>query len=292
MTPVDPAETRKGLAAALACFAMWGVFGLYFKLLAALPAPEVLAHRILGGALFAFLLLALRGGLAEVRQVLVDWRRLRLLTASALCIAVNWGLFIWAVANGRALESSMGYFIFPLMSVLLGRLVFNERLGRRQGAAVAVVAAGVGWMILRGHGVPWLALMLAVSFAGYGLLRKLVPVSALGGLLIEALLLAPAALLYLVVTGGGEVPRAGVATQAVIALAGPVTAVPLVLFAVAARRLKMSTIGLLMYLNPTLQMLVAVFAFGEPFTAVHAVVFAAIWVGLALYSWPGRASPH
>ena len=265
---------------------MWGLFGLYFKVLAGIPALEVLSHRILGGALFALMLLAARGGLGEVRAIVADWLRLRLLIVSALFIAVNWGLFIWAIAQGRALEASMGYFIYPLLSVLLGRLVFRERLGNRQVAAVAAVGAGIAWMIFRGQGVPWLALLLGISFAGYGLMRKTIPVSALGGLVIEAALLAPAAIVYLALAGGGVVPHSDGATQAVIALAGPVTAVPLALFAVAARRLRMATIGLLMYLNPTLQMLVAVFAFGEAFTTIHAVVFAAIWSGLVLYSWP------
>lgn len=269
---------------------MWGVFGLYFKMLAGVPALEVLSHRILGGAVFALVLLALRGGLGEVRTILADWRRIRLLMVSAVFIAVNWGLFIWAISHGRALEASMGYFIYPLMSVLLGRLVFQERLGFRQVAAVAVVGCGVAWMIVRGQGLPWLALLLAASFAGYGLMRKTIPVSALGGLVIEAAVLAPAAILYLAVVGGGVVPHADGGIQAVIALAGPVTAVPLALFAVAARRLRMATVGFLMYLNPTLQMLVAVFVFGEPFTTVHAVVFAAIWSGLVLYSWPKKQS--
>ena len=259
---------------------MWGLFGLYFKVLAGIPALEVLSHRILGGALFALMLLAARGGLGEVRAIVADWLRLRLLIVSALFIAVNWGLFIWAIAQGRALEASMGYFIYPLLSVL------RERLGNRQVAAVAAVGAGIAWMIFRGQGVPWLALLLGISFAGYGLMRKTIPVSALGGLVIEAALLAPAAIVYLALAGGGVVPHSDGATQAVIALAGPVTAVPLALFAVAARRLRMATIGLLMYLNPTLQMLVAVFAFGEAFTTIHAVVFAAIWSGLVLYSWP------
>ena len=281
-------EARLGLLAALGCFAMWGVFGLYFKQLAAVPAAEVLCHRILGGALVALILLAFRGGLGEVTEILGDRRRIWPLVASALFIAINWGVFIWAVAAGRALEASMGYFIFPLLSVLLGRVVFHERLSRRQGLAIAVVAAGILWMVARGPGVPWLALALAASFAGYGFCRKTIAVSALGGLLIEALVLSPAALAYLAVEGGGLAPALDAHTMALLALAGPVTAVPLALFALAARRLGMATIGLLMYLNPTLQMLVAVFLLGEPFTATHAVVFAAIWSGILLYSWPSR----
>jgi chloramphenicol-sensitive protein RarD len=153
---------------------------------------------------------------------------------------------------------------------------------------VGVVAAGVAWLVLRGEGFPWVALVLAVSFAGYGLLRKTTPVGALTGLLVETILLAPLAVLYLALHGGGEAPGLGAGTIGLLALAGPVTALPLVLFAYGARRLKLSTLGLMMYINPTVQMLLAVYAYGEPFTSAHAVTFIAIWAGLGLYSWPER----
>ena len=279
---------RQGVAAALGAYLSWGLFGLYFKALAGLPAAEVLAHRVLGGALFALILLVAVRQTGEVREILADRKRLRQLAASSLAIAVNWGLFIWAVAHGRALEASMGYFIFPLVSVVLARLALKEKLDRRRQVAVAVVAAGVGWMVLRGHGVPWVALGLAASFGAYGLIRKVAPVSALAGLFIEAALLAPLALLYLIWAKGGAVLHADGGTQALLALAGPVTAIPLALFATAARRLPLATIGLLMYVNPSIQMAVAVWVFGESFTAAHAVTFAAIWTGLAVYSWPVR----
>jgi chloramphenicol-sensitive protein RarD len=286
-----PAESaRRGAAAALAAYLLWGVFGLYFKALAGLPAPEVLAHRILGGALFALLLLVAAGRAGEVWAIVADTRRLRALAASALAISVNWGLFIWAVGHGRALEASMGYFIFPLVSVVLARVVLGEVLDRRRLVAVAIVAAGVAWLVVRGHAMPWVALVLAASFGAYGLIRKTVPVSALAGLFIEAALLAPVAVIYLVWAGGGAAPAADGRTLALLAVAGPVTAVPLVLFAFAARRLRLSTIGLLMYVNPTIQMAVAVWVFGETFTVSHAVAFAAIWAGLAVYSWPSRRS--
>lgn len=278
-------HSRSGALAALGAFMLWGVFGLYFKALAAIPAPEILAHRILGGALFAVLLMAAFGGFSETRAILGDRSRLLRLGASALAIAVNWGLFVWAVAHGRALEASLGYYIYPLVAVLLGRLLLGETMTRRQGGAVLLVAAGVGWQVSHGDGVPWLALLLAVSFGAYGLLRKTIAVPALAGLLVETAWLAPLALAYLLVMGGGAAPELGGDTLALLALAGPVTAVPLALFAFGARRLKLSTIGLMMYLNPTLQMLVAVFILGETFTAAHAVTFATIWAGLALYAW-------
>jgi len=231
---------------------------------------------------------ALTGGMGEVRAVIADRRLLRPLVASSLAIGINWGLFIWAVAHARALEASMGYFIFPLVSVVLARIVLGERMNRRRQAAVGVVALGVGWLVLRGPGVPWLALTLAISFGAYGLLRKTTPVQSLTGLLVETALLAPLAALYLAVAEGGAAPGLGGGTIGLLALAGPVTAIPLWLFACGARRLKLSTLGLMMYVNPSVQMLLAVFVYGETFTAAHAIAFAAIWVGLALYSWPER----
>ncbi|MGE5514297.1 MAG: EamA family transporter RarD [Bacteroidota bacterium] len=287
---MDTSSTRSGALAAFGAFLLWGVFGLYFKAVGAVPAAEILAHRILGGAVFAALLMAVFGGFAETRAILTDRSRLLRLGASAVAIAINWGVFVWAVAHGRALEASLGYYIYPLVSVLLGRILLGERLSRRQWGAIVLVALGVGWQVSHGSGVPWVALVLALSFGAYGLLRKTIAVPALAGLMVETVWLIPLAVGYLLLQGGGEAPQAGGGTLALLALAGPVTAVPLALFAYGARRLRLSTIGLMMYLNPTVQMLVAVFALGETFTPAHAVTFAAIWAGVALYAWPQRAN--
>lgn len=286
---VPSADSRAGTLAAFGAFLCWGLFGLYFKALAGLPAAEVLAHRVLGGALFAVVLVVAIGGLADVRRLLADRSALLRLGASAIAIAINWGVFVWAVAHGRALEASLGYYIYPLVSVLLGRLLLGEQLSRRQWGAIALVAVGVGWQVSHGSGMPWVALVLALSFGAYGLLRKTIAVPALAGLLVETLWLAPLAVGYLALAGGGIAPQAGTATIGLLALAGPLTAVPLALFAYGARRLRLSTIGLMMYMNPTVQMLVAVFALGETFTSAHAVTFAAIWAGVALYAWPQRS---
>lgn len=285
---MEPA--RSGAFAALAAFLCWGVFGIYFHALGAVPAAEVLAHRILGGALFALLFQLAWGRLGEIRAALTDAKVLRGLLASSVAIAVNWGLFIWATAHGRALEASLGYFIFPLISVVLARVVLGERLSGRQGVAVALAALGVVWLMVAGTGLPWVALVLAFSFGAYGLLRKTIVVGAMAGLFVEALVLVPLALAYLLWTGGGAVVRGDAGPQAIalIAVAGPLTAIPLALFAYGARRLRLSTLGLMMYINPTVQMLVAVFLFGEAFTQAHMVAFAAIWCGLCLYSWPTR----
>ncbi|MGE4281286.1 MAG: EamA family transporter RarD [Magnetospirillum sp.] len=282
-------ESRAGALAALGAFLCWGVFGIYFKALSHVPAPEVLAHRILGGAVFALLFQVVWGRLSEIKAALSDAKVRRGLMLSSLAIGINWGFFIWAVANGRALEASLGYFIFPLVSVALARLVLKETLTPRQMVAVACAGLGVGWMVVGGGGVPWMALILAFSFGAYGLLRKTIVVGAMAGLFVEAVLLAPLALIYLLWKGAdGVIPAGDSATIALILVAGPLTAIPLALFAYGARRLKLSTLGLMMYINPTLQMLVAVFVFGESFTWAHGIAFGAIWLGLAIYSWPVR----
>lgn len=282
-------DGRAGALAALGAFLCWGVFGIYFKALGHVPAPEVLAHRILGGALFALLFQAVWGRLGEITAALRDAKVRNGLMLSSLAIGVNWGFFIWAVANGRALEASLGYFIFPLVSVALARLVLKESLSPRQLAAVVLAGLGVGWLVLGGGGLPWVALILAFSFGAYGLLRKTIVVGAMAGLFVEAVLLAPLAVLYLLWRGAeGVVPFGDGVTLALILVAGPLTAIPLALFAYGARRLKLSTLGLMMYINPTVQMLVAVFVFGETFTTAHGIAFGAIWLGLAVYSWPAR----
>lgn len=287
---METSSTRSGVLAAFGTFLCWGLFGLYFKALGALPTAEVLAHRVLGGAIFTLLVLAGSGKMSELRAVLADRRMVLRLGVSALAVALNWGAFMWAVVHGRALEGSLGYYIFPLISVLLGRVFLGEHLSARQLAAIGLVSVGVGWMVWRGPGVPWLALAVASTFAVYGLLRKTIAVPALAGLLVETVWLAPLAMVYLLVEGGGEAFAMGGRILALLTLAGPITAVPLALFAFGARRLKLSTVGLMMYMNPTVQMLVAVFALGESFTPAHAVTFAAIWAGVALYAWPRRNS--
>jgi chloramphenicol-sensitive protein RarD len=279
-------EGTRGAVAALGAYLIWGLFPLYFNTLAALPPVEVLANGVIGSAIFSFAVLAFTGGLGAVRSVAADWRQLRPLVASSLALGLNWGLFIWAVTHGRALECSMGYFIFPLVSLVLACVVLGERVSRRRQAAIAVMTLGVVWLVFSGQGFPWVALTLAASFGAYGLLRKTTPVPELAGLLIETAILSPFAALYLVSQGGGVGFSVGAGTAGLLLLAGPVTAIPLWLFAYGARRLSLSTVGLMMYLNPAIQMLTAVFVFHEAFTVVHGVAFGAIWTGLALYSWP------
>ena len=274
------------MAAAASAYLIWGLFPLYFHALQGVPAGEVLAHRVAWSALF---MAALVTALRRWPTVLVQLRRpgaMRTLTASALLISTNWLVYIWAVQSGRVLEASLGYFITPLVSVLLGVVFLREPLSRRQVAAVALAAAGVLWMVLRVGKVPWVALTLAGSFGLYGLLRKQVPVDAVAGLLAEVAVLAPLAvgwLLWLTWRGAGHLGSSPGVT-ALLTLTGVVTAVPLLLFAMGVRRLSLATAGLLLYLNPTTQFALAVWRFGETFTVSHAIAFGCIWASLALYS--------
>jgi len=272
-----------GVAYAAAAYLTWGLFPLYFRALAGVPAPEVLAHRIVWSLVF---LVALVTALGRWRGVLLQLRSpgtLSTLAVTAVLISSNWLTYIWAVNSGRVLEASLGYFVNPLVTVLLGVVFLRDRLTPRQIAAVALAAAGVLALVVRAGRVPWVALVLAVTFGLYGLLRKRVPIEAIAGLLGEVAVLAPLALLYLATLGTGHFGAAPGHT-ALLAASGVVTAMPLIWFAQGVRRLRLSTIGLLQYLNPTMQFSIAVFLFGERFTAAHAVAFGCIWASLALYT--------
>lgn len=284
--PETTPPRRGGLPWAVAAYLAWGLFPLYFRLLAGIPPLEILAHRILWSAAFlALLLTGLRrwGAAAELFRAP---RRLLLLGASALLLSLNWLIFIWAVNAGHVLDSSLGYFINPLVNVLLGVLFLRERLTRPQLVAVGLAAAGVLALVVRAGHVPWVALSLAVTFGGYGLLRKVGRADAMAGLFVETLLLAPLAGGFLAwLSGSGEGHFAAGGRQALLlALAGAVTAIPLIWFAMGVQRLRLSTVGLLQYISPSMQFLVAVFAFGEAFTPAHGVAFGCIWVSLAVYS--------
>jgi chloramphenicol-sensitive protein RarD len=286
MTTSAKRQQSAGVAAAASAYLMWGLFPLYFHALQGVPASEVLAHRVAWSALFMGALVTV---LRRWPSVLVQLGRpgsMKTLTASALFISTNWLVYIWAVQSGRVLEASLGYFITPLVSVLLGVLFLHEALSRRQVGAVVLAAAGVLAMVIWVGKVPWVALTLAGSFGLYGLLRKQLAVDAIAGLLAEVAVLAPMAvgwLLWLAWRGEGHLGSAPGVT-ALLTLTGVVTAVPLLLFAVGVRRLTLATVGLLLYVNPTTQFALAVWRFGETFTAAHAVAFGCIWASLAIYS--------
>jgi chloramphenicol-sensitive protein RarD len=284
-------SARAGTVAAVLAFLLWGLFPLYWKMLAAVPAVEVVAHRTAWGFVAMAAWVTQRGRWKDARAVASRPGTIARLAGSAVLIAVNWLLYVWAVAHDHVVEASLGYFINPLVNVLLGVLVLGERLSRAQRVAVALAAAGVAVLTV-GHGrLPWIALALAVSFGLYGLARKTVGADSVVGLLWETGLLAPLAagwLLSLEARGSGAFGAAHPGASALLALGGAVTAVPLVLFAQGARSLPLSTVGLLQYLSPSIQFLLAVLVFREPFTPAHAAAFAFIWAALAVLTWDLR----
>lgn len=285
-----PSDLRRGVLQASAAYACWGLFPLYFKALQAVPPLELLAHRIAWSLLFVAALLAAQKRWVWLGAALRDPRVLRSCAASAVLIAINWFIYIWAVVNDRIVEGSLGYFINPLVNVLLAALVLKEKLRRGQWAAVALAALGVAWLTAQAGAPPWIALALALSFGGYGLLRKTAPLGALEGLAMETLILGPialAGLAWLALQGQAAYAQAGPGTQLLLAAAGPITAIPLLLFAAGARRIPFALLGLLQYIGPTLQLLVGVLVFGEPFEPARAAGFVAIWAALGLYSAEG-----
>ena len=277
-----------GAAAAFTAFSLWGVFPIYFKAVSYIPPFEVLSHRILWTAVFVGLILLISGRMNKVRAVLKDRKLLGTLLVSSLLVSTNWLVFIWAVANDRVLESSLGYFINPLVSVALGMIFLKERLRFWQGIAVGLSILAVANLII-GHGtVPWVALTVAVTFGLYGLVRKIAVVDAYSGLFIETLVILPPVLAYLVyigVEGTGTFDITDIKETALLMMAGLMTASPLVLFALAAKRLRLATVGFFQYIAPTGHFLLAVFLYDEPFTDARKVTFGFIWLALALYSY-------
>ncbi len=274
------------LAAALA-YILWGLFPLYIKLVAHVPVLEIVLHRSLWALVFVLALLALRRQFGWLAPVLRQPRTLAIFGLSALLLGGNWLLYVWAVNNGRVLDASLGYFINPLVNVLLGFVVLHERPRPLQWAAVALAAGGVLWLAVGAGHVPWVSLLLAASFGFYGLLRKTAPLGAIEGLALETLLLAPlaaAALLWLGASGQGHFLQGDGRTDVLLLAAGPATAIPLLLFAYGARRVTLATLGLLQYLGPSIQFVLAVFLYHEPLGASRGVGFALIWAALALYS--------
>ncbi len=281
-------QSARGVAYGLAAYLWWGLCPLYFKAVSHVPAAEVLAHRIFWSLALLTLLLARRGDLGAAWRAARQPRLLLALAATTLLVAANWFIFIWAVANARVLEASLGYFINPLVNVVLGMLLLRERLRHLQWASVALAAAGVVVLGVKLGGVPAISLALAISFGLYGLVRKVIAVGGMAGLAIETALLTPAALgAFWWWHGRGDLVFGGLdrATDLLLVASGLVTALPLVWFANAARRLRYATVGFLQYTAPTLQFLLAVAVFGEPLSRVRLLSFALIWIALALYSY-------
>jgi chloramphenicol-sensitive protein RarD len=264
---------------------------LYLKALQAVPVLQITAHRLVWGCVFAFLWLRMRGEIGHVwaalREPTTRWR----LCASATLISINWITYVYGIAANRVVETSLGYFINPLVNVLLGVVLLSERLNAAQWTAVAIASAGVGWLTWTAGHPPWISLTLAFSFGLYGLVRKVIRVDSLPGFASETLLLAPLGIAYLIwcelVAGNGVMTNGSVGLYGLLVVGGPLTAIPLVLFAFGARRIPYSTVGLLQYIGPTIQLMLAVYAFGEPFHGPRVAGFVLIWTALALYAADG-----
>ena len=282
--------SRAGLLYGLGAYLIWGFLPLYFKLLTEVPPSEIVGHRIIWSVLFLAALATLWRRWSAIRAAVTTGRVLFTLTVTAFLIGVNWLVYIWAVINGHVLAGSLGYYLNPLVNVLLGVALLKERLTRAQIAAVALAAGGVAVLASGAGNDLWISLTLAFSFGLYGFLRKVAPVDSLEGLSIETVILAPLALgwvIWLNRIGEGGFGQFGTGTDALLILGGAVTAIPLLLFTAAAKRLPYSTLGFLQYIAPSLQFLLAVLAFGEALTRTHIICFGAIWGALAIFTFEG-----
>jgi chloramphenicol-sensitive protein RarD len=278
-------RVERGFLFGVAAYGLWGVLPIYFKLLKGVPAFDIVAHRVLWSLPFLTLLIIVARGWDKVRAAVTRPKTLGMLTLTALLIAGNWLLYVYAVTSGHILAASFGYYLNPLANVLLGRFVLNERLSRLQWTAVAIAAAGISVLAAGALGQLWISLTLCTTFALYGLLRKVVPADAVTGLGIETALLFPVAILWLGIRASGGAPVMGTTEMqtGLLVAAGLVSTTPLILFNAAARRLPYSTMGMLQFIAPTLQFLIAVLLYNEPFRAAHAIAFGAIWTALVLY---------
>lgn len=284
MIPTDRNRSRQGVVYGIAAYGLWGLIPLYFKAVARVAPLEVLAHRALWSFVVLAILVGLIGRWGELWRNLQNSKVARILGVSSLLIAINWLVFIYAIETNQLVQSSLGYFVAPLVTVLLGVVFLRERLRPYQIVSLVLIAAGV--LVLTGMvgRFPWISIVLALSIAFYGLLRKITPVDSLMSITVETLIMSPLALAYigyLVVTS--ETTGQRPAMWGLLMLAGPVTAVPLLLFGSATRRLRLSTMGFLQYLTPTMQFLLAVVVFGEPFSLPQVISFTCIWVAVLVY---------
>ncbi|HEX2686968.1 MAG TPA: EamA family transporter RarD [Kofleriaceae bacterium] len=280
-------EYRRGLVYGFATYVVWGIVPLYWSLMNEVSPLEILAHRVVWGLVALAGIVGITGAMPAVRAALADRRTVAVMGVSGALILINWGIFIGAVSAGQLLDASLGYFVAPLVSVGLGTLVLHERMRVLQWLAIGLAVAGVVILSWRVGHVPWISLVLAVSFASYALVRKLARVESLAGSTIETLLLTPPAVLYLAILaahGGGHLGHARVGTQLLLLSTGVVTAVPLLSFASAARRIPLSTVGFLQFLAPTEQFVLALVVYGQSFARDQLIAFGCIWLGLIAFS--------
>jgi chloramphenicol-sensitive protein RarD len=286
---VGHCRARSGLAYGIGAYSMWGVFPIYFHLLSEVPPWVVLCHRIFWSVLFLGVVVSVRREWGSIRLILRHRRNVLLLLGGGVLIALNWLIFIYSVTSHQVLQASLGYFINPLLSVALGMIFLGERLRRWQWLAVFIAGAAVANLAIHSAALPWIALSLAATFGFYGLVRKKVDINSLHGLLIETAILLPLALVALALGPSGGMPRA---TLGILSLSGVLTAVPLLMFGAAVRRLRLSTVGFLQYIGPTLQFLVAVLVFHEPLDRAKLGSFALCWLGIAVYTIDSLMTRH
>lgn len=283
---------RLGIFYGLGAYLLWGVLPIYWKLLQHVEAMEILANRFLWSAVFVFLLLLATGKLnifmQKTKAIFSTKKTACCMVLAAIMISFNWGIFIWAVEAGRIVETSMGYYISPLMNVLFGVVFLRERLAKLQIAAVSCAAVGIGVIIVHNGGLPWVALTLPLTFAFYGLLKKIIIAQPMTSILLETLLISPLAagyLYYLSINEGTVYQSCDMNTLLLLAGAGAVTATPMLLFTACARKLPLNIVGFLQYISPSISLMIGVLIYGEPFTGTTATAFGCIWAGLALFIW-------
>ncbi|WP_079528567.1 EamA family transporter RarD [Halobacillus hunanensis] len=282
-------DNKLGILYTAGAYILWGFLPIYWKLLQQLPAFEILANRIVWSFVFMIAVVITLNKwkplIAESRRVWANKRSLIGITLASFTISLNWLTYIWAVNNNHVVEASLGYYINPLVSILLGMIVLKESFSKPQWIAFILAASGVLYMTVHFGSVPWVALLLALSFGSYGLLKKLVPLNAMFGLTIETLIVTPIALMYLMNSQGSppDIELLSI-TSLLILGSGIATAIPLLLFAAGAKRIPLSMVGFLQYFAPTIMLFLGVFLYNEPFTSVHVVSFTLIWAGLAVYT--------
>lgn len=286
-SPPAPASAKTGALAAAICYLLWGLVPLYWKQLTSVNPVELIAHRIVWSVAFLLVLVGLQRGFGGVRDALRTPRSIALNFLSALLLTANWGFYVWGVNTGHVIETSLGYFLVPLVNVITGRFLLHEHLRRLQWVAIALATAGVVLMFLRLDRPPWIALVLAATWGSYSLMRKQSPLGSVAGLTVETLLILPLAIAFLAWrhhAGEGALGQVDLRTQILVLSAGVITAVPLLLFGFAARRIRLSTLGLLQYVAPSVQLMLGIWVYHESFSRSRAIAFSFIWAALALYT--------
>lgn len=281
-------DSARGFGFVLTAYLMWGVLPLYMKALGHIPAMEVIAHRILWSIPVAGAVLLVLGRMGDVKAALGNPRTVAMASLTATLVTINWGTYVWAIGAGHSLDAALGYFINPLFSIALGSLLLKEKMAPAQIVAIGLAAAAVVILTIKAGTLPWVALTLTFSWGFYGFFRKTLPVGANQGFFLEVLLLCIPATLYIVyleARGEGHLYRTGLTDTALLLGCGLITALPLMIFANGAKLLKLSTVGIMQYIVPTMVFLIAVFLFKEPFGTTQMIAFSLIWAGLALYSW-------